>query len=123
MGRGLRGEAPMPDTDAPRDDCPGCVGAGRSVGHLTNTAELSLPARRLFKGLEFFDNGMVKRVLIHDQAALRIELHKLKGMHVDRSVNLTLNADLQPLKAGMSVEEALALMDSVETDNSVVSDQ
>ena len=125
MGRGLRGEAPMPELDDPNPACVPCAGAGRNVGHLTPTAELSLPARRLFKGLEFYDSGAVKRVLLHDQAALRIELHKLKGMHVDRSINLTLNADLKPLKAGMTVEEALALMDSVEVtdNNSVVSTQ
>jgi hypothetical protein len=123
MGRGLKGEAPMPDLDAPNDGCAACAGAGRNVGHLTPTAELSLPARRLFKGLEFHDSGAVKRVLLHSQAALRIELHRLKGMHVDRSVNLTLNADLKPLKAGMTVEEALALMDSVETTDNVVSEQ
>jgi hypothetical protein len=127
MERGLSGAAPMPDTGAPNPACVACAGAGRNVGHLTPTADMPLPARRLFKGLEFFDSGAVKRVLWHDQAALRIELHKLKGLHVERSVSLTLNADLKPLKAGMTVEEALALMDSVEVtdpdNDSVVSQQ
>lgn len=67
----------------------------------------------MFKGLEFFSDGGVKRVLLHDAAQLRIELHKLKGMHVDRSVSLNLNADIPPLKRGLSVEEALAIMQEI----------
>ena len=113
IGRAVAAHTPMPDSSTPRDDCPACAGAGRPVGHLNNTADLPLPARRMFKGLEFFPEGGVKRVLLHDQAALRIELHKLKGMHVDRSVSLNLNADLKPLKRGMTVEEALQIMESI----------
>lgn len=113
VGHALATQTPIPDASVPRDDCPACAGAGRPVGQLFNTADLPLPARRLFKGLEFFPEGGVKRVLLHDQAALRVELHKLKGMHVDRSINLNVNADLKPLKRGMSVEEAVAIMESL----------
>jgi hypothetical protein len=102
-----------PSADEPNQSCMNCAGAGRNVGHLRNTADLSLPARRMFKGLEFFPDGGIKRVLLHDAAQLRIELHKLKGMHVDRSVSLNLNADIKPLKRGMSVEEALAIMQEI----------
>lgn len=127
MGRAVGGWAPMPDLEGPRHDCPVCAGSGRPVGHLFNTADLPLPARRLFKGLEFYESGVVKKVLLHDQAALRVELHRLKGMHVDRSVSVNVNADLKPLKRGMSVEEAIALMETiaptVPDDSSVVSDQ
>jgi hypothetical protein len=67
----------------------------------------------MFKGLEFFPDGGIKRVLLHDAAQLRIELHKLKGMHVDRSVSLNLNADIKPLPANVSVEEALAMLETI----------
>jgi hypothetical protein len=88
----------VPPVDEPNPRCAVCVGAGRNVGQLTNTADLSLPARRMFKGLEFFPDGGVKRVLLHDAAQLRIELHKLKGMHVDRSVTLSVHAHVEPLR-------------------------
>lgn len=100
----------LPDSNVPRDDCPACAGSGRLVGAITPTAELPIAARRLVKGIEFYDGGSVKRVVYHDQATLRTELHKLKGMHVDRSISLNLNADLKPLKRGMSVDEALSAM-------------
>jgi hypothetical protein len=61
-----RPNAPLPDVDSPRDDCPSCASAGRLVGHVTPTAELPLAARRLIKGIEFFDDGSVKRVHWHD---------------------------------------------------------
>ena len=64
----------------------------------------------MFKGLEFFPDGGIKRVLLHDAAQLRIELHKLKGLHVDRSVNLNLNAEIKPLRDDMTHDEALALL-------------
>ena len=113
VGRAIATQAAMPDSNAPRDDCPACAGCGRPVGMLANTADLPLAARRLFKGIQFYPDGGVKQVMLHDQAALRVELHKLKGMHVDRSVSLNLNADLRPLKRGMSVDEALAIMESI----------
>lgn len=113
VGRALATQTPWPDVGTPRDNCAACAGAGRPVGQLFNTADLPLPARRLFKGIQFYPDGGVKQVLLHDTAALRVELHKLKGMHVDRSVSLNLNADLKPLKRGMSVEEALQIMESI----------
>lgn len=107
-----RPNAPLPDVDSPRDDCAACAGAGRLVGHVTPSAELPLAARRLIKGIEFFPGGSVKRVIYHDQATLRTELHKLKGMHVDRSINLNVNANIAPLK-DMSRDEALALLERI----------
>jgi hypothetical protein len=87
----------------------------------------------MFKGLEFFPDGSIKRVLLHDAAQLRIELHKLKGMHVDRSVSLNLNADIKPLPSNVSVEDALRMLESIApvqpddadpvSDPQVVSDQ
>lgn len=116
-----------PSVDDPNPRCIPCGGAGRNVGQLVSTADLSLPARRMFKGLEFFPDGGIKRVLLHDAAQLRVELHKLKGMHVDRSVSLNLNADLKPLPANVSVEEALRMLETIAPapadDQTVVSEQ
>lgn len=116
-----------PAAHEPNPHCQPCGGAGRNVGVLTSTADLSLPARRMFKGLEFFPDGGIKRVLLHDAAQLRIELHKLKGMHVDRSVSLNLTADIKPLPANVSVEEALRMLETIAPapidDANVVSDQ
>jgi hypothetical protein len=116
-----------PSADEPNPRCSPCGGAGRNVGHLTSTADLSLPARRMFKGLEFFPDGGIKRVLLHDAAQLRIELHKLKGMHVDRSVSLNLNADIKPLPANVSIEDALRMLETIAPapldDATIVSDQ
>jgi hypothetical protein len=120
-----------PAEDEPNPKCVPCGGAGRNVGHLTNTADLSLPARRMFKGLEFFPDGGIKRVLLHDAAQLRIELHKLKGLHIDRSISLNVHADIKPLPANVSVEDALRMLETIAPapsdapiDNaSIVSDQ
>jgi hypothetical protein len=101
-----------PSADEPNPQCAPCGGAGRNVGHLTNTADLSLPARRMFKGLEFFPDGGIKRVVMHDAAQLRIELHKLKGLHVDRSVNINANLNVPVLK-DMTQAQALDFLESL----------
>lgn len=97
----------------PNPDCIGCDGAGEPKVRFASTSDVSPGARRLLRGIEMFPDGSVKRVLLHSQLEARIELHRLKGMHIDRSVSLNLNADLKPLPKGMSVEEALAIMESV----------
>lgn len=114
----------LPDPGAPNPACSLCHGAGRAIGRMANTADLPLAARRLFKGIQFYPDGGVKQVLVHDQTMLRVELHKLKGMHVDRSVSLNINADFKPLKP-MSLEETLAAIATLvpTTDSSVVSEQ
>lgn len=116
-----------PAADEPNARCVPCGGAGRPVTHLVPTAQWSPVAKRLFKGIELYGDGAIKRVLTHDQAQLRIELHKLKGMHVDRSVSLNLNADIKPLPANVSVEEALRMLETIIPapidDASIVSDQ
>lgn len=106
-GVGFRGDR------APNAECPRCDGHGLAVPRFSDTADASPAAAALFKGLEMHADGTVKRVILHDQMALRTELHKLKGMHVDRSINVNLNADLKPLKRGMSVEEAVAIMETL----------
>jgi phage terminase small subunit len=120
-----RGE--VPDTDAPRGDCEACRGRGvQRVVH-TDTANLRGPARRLYAGAKHKADGSIE-VQIVDQLACRRELHALLGMRVERSVSLNLTAELKPLKRGMSVEEALAIMQEVAplsepNDPNVVSEQ
>lgn len=90
--------------------CGVCAGAGREVRRHTSFADLSPAAKRVLRGIETHADGSIKRVLIADLTQLSLELHKVKGMHIDRSVSLNLNADLKPLKRGMSVDEALSAM-------------
>ena len=88
--------------------CGVCAGAGREVRRHTSFADLSPAAKRVLRGIETHADGSIKRVLIADLTQLELALHKVKGMHIDRRVSLNLNADLKPLKRGMSVEEATA---------------
>ncbi len=98
-----------PDRE-PWSRCGVCAGAGREVRRHTSFADLSPAAKRVLRGIETHADGSIKRVLIADLTQLSLELHKVKGMHIDRSVSLNLNADLKPLKRGMSVDEALSAM-------------
>jgi hypothetical protein len=122
-----RGEEP-PAADEPNEACKICAGAGRTVVHLTPTHMLSAPARRLFKGLELYGDQTVKRVLLHDQAQLRVELHKLKGMHVDRSVSVNAHVNVPALPKNISVEDALDLLNKLhpvppDADDTPISEQ
>jgi len=78
----------------PNTDCLACAGRGERVVILADTSKVSPGARRLFKGVELDQWGHVKKLLLHDQMAARIELHKLKGLHIERSVNLNVNKNL-----------------------------
>lgn len=120
----------------PWANCAQCLGAGRQVVHATPTDKLSAPARRLVRGYECHADGSVKKLLLVDQTALRQELHRtVPGFYApERSVSLNLNADIKPLKRGMTVEEALTIMQEIAptadaapnattADDSVVSEQ
>jgi hypothetical protein len=80
--------------EEPNADCQACFGEGTRCVLLADTTKVSPGARRLFKGVELDQYGFVKKLLLHDQMAARVELHKLKGMHIDRSVNLNVNKNL-----------------------------
>ena len=117
---------------APWSHCARCLGAGRQVVHATPTSDLSPAARRLVRGYELDSSGNVKKILLADQAQIRTELHRtVPGFYAPTSsVALNLHADVKPLKRGMSVEEALAIMqdiaptaDAVRNDPSIVSEQ
>ncbi len=96
----------------PNPECSTCNGAGLQRVRLTNTADLSPGARRLFRGIEFHADGSLKKLLTHDQAALRVELHRLRGMHIDRSLSLTAHVNVPALK-DMGTAEALDFLESL----------
>lgn len=98
-------------TDAdPNPDCPSCDGAGVQRVRFTNTAEVSPGARKLYRGVELYQDGTVKRVLLNDPLAARMELHRLRGLHIERSMNLNLNANVPALK-DLTPEQAMAFLD------------
>ena len=116
-----------PDRE-PWANCASCLGAGRARVRVTSTDRLSAPARRLVRGYECHADGSVKKLLLVDQTQLRQELHRtVPGFYAPAAtVSLNLNADIKPLKRGMSVEEALAIMQDVaptSDDPTVVSEQ
>ena len=108
-------------------DCASCRGAGIAVTHWTPFDQLSPAARRLLRGVELFGDGALKKVLIADGGQLREQLHRtIPGFYAPtHSVALNLHADIKPLKRGMSVEEALAIMQEVSpvTDETLVAEQ
>jgi hypothetical protein len=78
----------------PLDDCPHCAGAGVNVVRLANTADVTPGARKLYRGIELYPDGSVKKILLNDPLAARIELHRVRGLHIDRSVNLNVSASM-----------------------------
>lgn len=97
----------------PNPECSCCDGAGVARVKYTSTTDVSPGARRLLRGIELFPDGSLKRVLLHDQTALRVELHKLRGLHVDRSVSLNVNANVPALPKNLSVADALRMLESI----------
>jgi len=113
--------------------CASCRGAGVPVVRFTDFDQLSVPAKRLLRGVEMNATGGIKKILLADQSALRMELHKtVPNFYApSTSVNLNLNANIKPLPRGMTVAEALQVMETLApiaspaapTDTTVVSDQ
>jgi phage terminase small subunit len=101
-----------PDFDAPEPSCKACRGRGVQRVVITPTHELRGPAKRLFKGVRQKSDGSIE-VLMHDQDAMRVELHRLLGMHVSRTENLNLNVAVDSSKpspwatGNMSTDEVL----------------
>lgn len=93
-------------------ECDHCGGAGRPRVKFASTADVSPGARRLLRGIELFPDGAVKRLLLHDQMAARIELHRLRGLHIDRSI--TLNATVSvPALSTLTREQQLEFLNSL----------
>ena len=90
----------------PNPDCSRCDGVGVNVVRLADTANVSPGARKLYRGVELYESGQVKRVLLNDPLAARMELHRVRGLHIDRSLNLNANVDLKPATR----DEAMALL-------------
>lgn len=97
---------------APNPDCGACDGKGVSRVVYGSTAEITRAAQRLVRGVETWPDGTLKRLHLHDQTALRIELHKLRGLHVERSVNLNVNANV-PTPKDMTAAQALDYLESL----------
>jgi phage terminase small subunit len=114
----------------PNPACNHCGGSGVPRVAFSNTADVSPGARKLLKGIELFPDGTVKRVLLHDQSALRIELHRLRGLHIERSVSLNATVNVPALPKNMTVEQALRMLETIapapasdSPDSNVVSEQ
>lgn len=90
----------------PHAECSQCDGAGMHLVRFTSTDQLSPAARKLLKSVELFPDGSLKRLHLHDQLAVRMELHRVKGMHVDRSISVTAHVPGPSLKE-LSNEQAL----------------
>lgn len=114
-----KGALPMPTADGGfgyrmdaevNETCNTCGGTGLPRVIFANSADVPPGVRKLLKGIELHADGSVKRVTIHDQAALRIELHRLRGLHVERSLNVNLNANVPAMPKNMTVEQALELL-------------
>jgi hypothetical protein len=121
LARAIDRHEPLPDEHGgygyrndrePNADCNECHGCGVPRVRFTNTADVSRGARRLLKGIELHADGTPKRLHFHDQLAIRTELHRLLGMHVDRAINLNVNANVPDLRH-MSREEQLDLLESI----------
>jgi hypothetical protein len=101
----------MPDEHSPRKGCTRCLGLGLERVVNTPTHELRGAARRLYRGARMKSDGSVE-VLMHDQMAASVELHKLLGMHIARSVNANVNVNV-PAPKQLTAAEALAYIKSL----------
>lgn len=82
----------------PNPDCLQCEGDGIQRVRLMDTDAISPGARRLYKGIECNPDGSIKKVLLHDQLAARTELHRIRGMHIERSVSVNVAGRLPDAK-------------------------
>jgi len=97
---------------APHPECSQCDGAGMHRVRFTSTDQLSPAARKLLKSVELFPDGSLKRLHLHDQLAVRMELHRVKGMHVDRSMSVTAHVNVPSAKE-FTPEQALDFLESL----------
>jgi hypothetical protein len=104
--------------------CSKCRGEGLQRVRITDSDKLSAAGRALLKSIRQKANGEIE-VRLHDPLVAADILNRMQNAYVTHNVTLNLSAEIKPLKRGMTVEEAVALMESIAptTDSSVVSDQ
>lgn len=117
---------PLPDTKAPQPDCPRCRGHGQQRVVVTDTDQLSVSARKLLRSVRQKASGEIE-VRLHDQLAASDQLNRMQGSYIERSVTLNAHVAVKPLPAGLSVEDALRMLETIAPapadDPTVVSDQ
>lgn len=100
--------------DEPNEHCAACGGRGNRQTILADTAHVSPGARRLYKGVELYPDGSVKKLLIHDQMAARYELHRLKGLHIERSLSVSAHMNVPSMaEVVASPEDVEKFLDSL----------
>jgi phage terminase small subunit len=99
-------ETPLPSDEGgygfdpnrePAEDCPQCYGRGTQRVIITDTHKLSPSARALLKSIRQKPNGEVE-VQLHDKLAASDQLNRMQGTYIDRSVNVNINAHVEPLR-------------------------
>jgi hypothetical protein len=89
-----RGTLEPPNTDAPRQGCPTCAGAGLQRVVITPTDELSPGGRALFKAARQYAKGEIV-IELHDRLAAIAELNKMQpgALAASRSLNGNINVN------------------------------
>ena len=82
----------------PNPECSQCEGQGVQHVRINETDDVSPGARRLFKGIECHPDGSIKKILLADQLPARQELHRVRGMHIERSLNVNANVNVPNAK-------------------------
>jgi phage terminase small subunit len=93
-------------------DCCSCDGVGLNRVRFNSSQDVSHGARALLRGIELHGDGSLIRIHLHDQLQMRQELHKLRGMHVDRSVSVNVNANV-PAFEQMTPQDKLDFLASL----------
>jgi terminase small subunit-like protein len=116
----------LPDSTAPQGDCAQCRGHGVQRVLVTDTDKLSASARKLLRSVRQKASGEIE-VRLHDQLAAADLLNRMQGSYIERSVTLNAHVAVKPLPAGLSVEDALRMLETIvpapADDPTVVSDQ
>jgi hypothetical protein len=100
-----------PDTGNPREDCAACRGDGTRRVLVTPTAELSLAARRLLKGIRQKPTGEIE-IRLHDQLSAADMLNRMTGSYApDRSVSVSASVSVD--FARMTRDQQLDFLDSL----------
>lgn len=100
----------------PNPQCAQCEGEGLQRVRINDTDDVSPGARKLFKGIECHPDGSIKKVLLADQLAARQELHRIRGMHIERSLSVNATVLLPNAKEiAASPERALDFLEGLKS--------